>query len=716
MDYVFNDDHNVNNDDEETEDTTESTNDNVQRIFGAEDEPEQTTRGNHSVEWLSENGDVMIPVVDHETTTMIRIGHLDSDKDNNMELDTKVVEAATEQVAVEEDDVSQRVQWTTEKPLEEENATEQINNNNSKEESPAVAEESVTTPTTTATEKEPATEIVLKEINNLPTTATTTESVVTSSVGNVIFFEESSETESPADQEITTTPISIEVSTTQIEISFAMSGNKEMSEELHEKLMDSITSIVHDMTTTTTESNPEVDAVLAEENNNVLLAEVSPKTDENTSEAIVETSTAEDAKAAETTTPRQVLVDDQVIENLTEIPIEDLAEDLSDSNEIIDEIKQETTTAKISSHEPKQLEFAEAIAPTTTTTAATTIAIEAITTTPASEPAVSITTTVSSEPIAVAVEIEPLEVVTTTTTVAPTTTPTQEIIENEPLAIETTSEKEIESSTTEGSVTFSESNDSGSDLVAIRIGTTTEASIEISGLDNNNNLNNETFEQALKEIVSNVTKELSDNESTTESAAVSVDITGELNGITSKDLEETLKDVVATVTKELQSTTTPLSVEIPAATTTTEAVTTTTPEPAPVTTTTEAAATTTTPEAAPVTTTTETGTTTSTTESNDLVNENTPIAADIEEGGELESQARPRKLSGAAEEDEATNGTSLNALVLSSGSDLKPCNGSDQFKCGDGACIDRYLRCDKIFDCLDSSDESDCGEFLSLLL
>ena len=143
MDYVFNDDHSSSNDDEETEDTTEATNDNVQRIFGAEDEPEQTTRGNHSVEWLSENGDVMIPVVDHETTTMIKIGHLDNN-DNNMESETtlkilptasetettetaveeasavekEVVEAATEQVAAEEDDVSQRVQWTTEKPLE----------------------------------------------------------------------------------------------------------------------------------------------------------------------------------------------------------------------------------------------------------------------------------------------------------------------------------------------------------------------------------------------------------------------------------------------------------------------------------------------------------------------------------------------------------------------------------------------------------------------
>ena len=39
------------------------------------------SESNHSVEWLSENGDIMIPVVDHETTTMIKVGHVDSGLD-----------------------------------------------------------------------------------------------------------------------------------------------------------------------------------------------------------------------------------------------------------------------------------------------------------------------------------------------------------------------------------------------------------------------------------------------------------------------------------------------------------------------------------------------------------------------------------------------------------------------------------------------------------
>ena len=38
------------------------------------------TDSNHSMEWLSENGDIMIPVVDH-ATSMIKVGHVDSGLD-----------------------------------------------------------------------------------------------------------------------------------------------------------------------------------------------------------------------------------------------------------------------------------------------------------------------------------------------------------------------------------------------------------------------------------------------------------------------------------------------------------------------------------------------------------------------------------------------------------------------------------------------------------
>ena len=180
----------------------------------------------------------------------------------------------------------------------------------------------------------------------------------------------------------------------------------------------------------------------------------------------------------------------------------------------------------------------------------------------------------------------------------------------------------------------------------------------------------------MRDIVADVNKEFQGNETTTESANVNVDISGQIDGINSKDLEQALKDVVVSVTKELQSSTTPISVEEPV---------------------TEAALTTTTPA------TTTTTTTTTTTENNDLVFENTPIATEIEEDGERESQARPRKLSDTVEF--GVNGTDL---VESSGN--KTSCDADQFKCGDDSCIDKYLRCDKIFDCLDASDESGCGK------
>lgn len=82
MDYIFNEEDGGDTDDENTEDTTEANKDQTLKILPkiAGADPEQTTpeiSSNHSVQWLTEEGDILVPVVDHETTTMMKIGHLD---------------------------------------------------------------------------------------------------------------------------------------------------------------------------------------------------------------------------------------------------------------------------------------------------------------------------------------------------------------------------------------------------------------------------------------------------------------------------------------------------------------------------------------------------------------------------------------------------------------------------------------------------------------
>ena len=38
-----------------------------------------------------------------------------------------------------------------------------------------------------------------------------------------------------------------------------------------------------------------------------------------------------------------------------------------------------------------------------------------------------------------------------------------------------------------------------------------------------------------------------------------------------------------------------------------------------------------------------------------------------------------------------------------------------EWKCGDGFCIERYAVCDGEFDCLDGTDEFNCGELVLYL-
>lgn len=47
-------------------------------------------------------------------------------------------------------------------------------------------------------------------------------------------------------------------------------------------------------------------------------------------------------------------------------------------------------------------------------------------------------------------------------------------------------------------------------------------------------------------------------------------------------------------------------------------------------------------------------------------------------------------------------------IVLTTGPEC----GSAEFRCLSGQCISSQLRCDLYFDCLDKSDEIDCGKYL----
>jgi hypothetical protein len=363
MDYVFNEDQDL---DEQTEDVTEATkedstknlqrilngspptDDHHQRIFGAEmDETTPEIAANHSVQWLTENGDILVPIVDHETTTMMKIGHLDnSDKSDNSDIETTPRIAAEEESSFKDlsqnilfseatttttttttEEANQNIEWTTEAPLEvvPEHGVDVKNvadietttTTTTEEEVPSSTEQrdltaTTTTTTTTAepsvqffeeteqptleeTSFKPATESILSEENTETSFEVKSEQNSSETTESVKSEQSSSETvettepvkseeapevevkvrEEPEDQsQITTEP-----SSSQIEITFAMDGHKDMPEEFHEMLADSITNLVHEMTTTTL--SPETDMKtttltpeeeIADEYNTALLA------------------------------------------------------------------------------------------------------------------------------------------------------------------------------------------------------------------------------------------------------------------------------------------------------------------------------------------------------------------------------------------------------------------------------------------------------------
>lgn len=39
----------------------------------------------------------------------------------------------------------------------------------------------------------------------------------------------------------------------------------------------------------------------------------------------------------------------------------------------------------------------------------------------------------------------------------------------------------------------------------------------------------------------------------------------------------------------------------------------------------------------------------------------------------------------------------------------------DEFMCSDGTCISKNFKCDRRYDCLDKSDEDDCGKCYNFL-
>jgi hypothetical protein len=361
MDYVFNDDQDL---DDQTEDVTEATkedstenlqrilngspptDDHHQRIFGAEvDETTPEIAANHSVQWLTENGDILVPIVDHETTTMMKIGHLDnSDKLDNSDIETTPRIAAEEESSFKDlsqnivfaeattttttttEEANQNIEWTTEAPLEvvpEQDVDgknvagiETTTTTQTEEELSSATENrdltATTTTTTTAeppvqfyeeteeptleeTSFKPAAESVLSEENTETSfvvksdqnSSETTESVKseqdnseTVETTKPVKSEEASEVEVKVREESEDqSQITTEPSSSQIEITFAMDGHKDMPEEFHEMLADSITNLVHEMTTTTLSPETEMKTTtltaeeeVADEYNTALLA------------------------------------------------------------------------------------------------------------------------------------------------------------------------------------------------------------------------------------------------------------------------------------------------------------------------------------------------------------------------------------------------------------------------------------------------------------
>ena len=186
-----------------------------------------------------------------------------------------------------------------------------------------------------------------------------------------------------------------------------------MSEELQEKLEDMLTSIVHDLTTTTTPA-PDTTAPagvakavseLAEEYNSLDTTQTTIVNLENVKALEVEEEPAVEATSKSVPektvdSVEDVIVEvieprakDEVVENQTKIPAQ---QTLIESSEIQNEIDEtetgelEVTTQHINIHQPKQLGFvdASALAITTTTSpdpiTTTSAAIEllAVTTTP----------------------------------------------------------------------------------------------------------------------------------------------------------------------------------------------------------------------------------------------------------------------------------------------------------------------------------------------
>ena len=412
MDYVFNEDTDTDNDN--TEESTEAVGEvslekNVHQVFGADlDQTTPEVATNHSVQWLSEDGDIMVPVVDHETTTMVKIGHVD-DTELDFETTPRAAPATTttttttaspttvmEEEIIEpevkvEDETNENVLWTTEAPVEE--ATEpELADVELKNEASVVEEAETTTTATTAAAEETLDVEVKADTDDAlaTTTVATTTTTSTTTEPHVIFFEEPEETTFSAIDETadavavtittttpsTTTAAPVEATTTMIEISFAMDGHKEMPEEFQEKLEDSINSIIHDMTTTTTIS-PEEE--LANDYNVALLTRANVVQDainaEHGNEEQATTQSSEEGPG------------DEVVESQTEISIE-----TPDS----EEIKPETPAQEVPTTEKTEPEVKEGVEPAPVEVQLTTVASEQL-------PA---TTTVVAEPAPVAEVLE----------------------------------------------------------------------------------------------------------------------------------------------------------------------------------------------------------------------------------------------------------------------------------------------------------------------